>query len=135
MKNSSELPRDTRIKREVSRLRRILKKVPEVRQQLAIGLVERAAFLRVELEDLEADINKNGTTEVYQPSEDSPPITRIRAAAQQYDKLVKSYTTVCRQIDDLVPQGGKPGEKVTAPSDALQNLIQSRAEGRMRRVK
>jgi len=135
VKNSIELPRDARIKREVSRLRRHLKNVPEERRQLAQGLVERAAFLRVELEDLEADINANGTTELYQPSEDSPSITRIRAAAQQYDKLVKSYTTVSRQIDDLVPQGGKPPVNKPAPSDALQNLIRSRAEGRMPRAK
>lgn len=109
--------------------------MPKERQQLAIGLVERAAFLRIELEDLEADINLNGTTELYKPSEDAPPITKIRAAAQQYDKLVKSYTTVSRQIDDLVPQGGKPPVNKPAPSDALQNLIQSRAEGRMPRAK
>ncbi len=135
MGNSTKLSRDTRIKREVNRLRRNLKTVPEDRQQLAIGLVERAAFLRVELEDLEADINANGTIEWYQPSEDAAPITRIRAAAQQYDKLVKSYATVCRQIADLVPQGNKPGEKEKPASDAFQNLVENRTDGRMRRVK
>lgn len=96
----------------------------------AEGLIHRAAFIRVELEDLEVDINENGSTEMYQNGPDALPMTRIRAAAQQYDKMVKNYATVSRQLADLIPESATATKK---DYDAFVDILQ-RKNG-MRRVK
>lgn len=131
MAKSAELTRDERIKKELSRLRRSLKDVPKNKMTTAEGLLHRAAFLRVELEDLEADINANGSTELYQNGPDALPMTRIRAAAQQHNTMMKNYTTVCRQLADLIPESATATTK--KESDAFVEILQ-RKNG-MRRVK
>ena len=107
--------------------------MPEDMLRLADGLIQRAAFLKVELEDLEADINKNGSTEVYE-AKNQPPVTRIRASAQHYDKMVRAYTTVCKQLADLVGSTGATkgdGKDGNGEQNPFEALVQSR----VRRVK
>lgn len=137
MAKNGGISRDERIQREINRLKKNLAKAPGDKRRLVAGLVQRAAFLRIELEELEADINENGSTEIYQPNEEAMPITRIRAAAQQYDKLVRSYTTVCRQLADLVPDESSQGKKGETGENKFEALIQERvkAASRIRRVK
>ena len=53
-----EKTKEERIRGEKNRLNRIFRQLPEKKKKLALGLIERAAFMRVELEDLEADIDK-----------------------------------------------------------------------------
>lgn len=128
MPTSKDLTREDRIKRELSRLRRSLKPLVQANKyKAADGLMQRAAFLRIELEDLEADINTHGTTEPGLQG------TKVRASAQQYDKLLKTYNSVCKQLTDLIPAGAappKPTEK-----DPFQDIMQRKTTGGMRRVK
>jgi hypothetical protein len=124
--------RRTRISAEEQRLREILAGMPEDMLRLVDGLIQRAAFLKVELEDLEADINKNGSTEVYE-GKNQPPVTRIRAAAQHYDKMVRAYTTVCKQLSELVTSAG--AIKGEGQDGGEQNPFEALVQSRMRRVK
>lgn len=127
------MSRDARISREVARIKRNLKNMPEDKRRLVQGLIERAAFLRIELEDLEADLNENGSIEAYQAGPDTPPITRIRAAAQHYDKMVRQYITACKQLADLAAApAGKAGKSGSAENE---NLFQNLLERRLQRVK
>src|SRR5690606_6178361 len=98
--------RDKRIEAEEKRLLEILSSMPEDKIRLVEGLVERAALLRVELEDREIDINENGSTEVYQAGPSSPPMTRVRATAQHYDKMARQYLATCKQLADLADVSG-----------------------------
>ena len=130
MATSKDLTREDRIKAELLRLRRSLKPLVQANKyRAADGLMQRAAFLRIELEDLEADINTHGTTEP------GPQGLRVRAAAQQYDKLLKTYNAVCKQLDSLMPAGAAPPKKTA--KDPFQNIMgrKQKATGGMRRVK
>jgi len=66
------------------------------------GLIKRIAFMQVMLEDLEADINQNGTVEVFSQT---PGIEyeRERPAARIYNTTIKNYTSACKQLFDLLP--------------------------------
>jgi hypothetical protein len=135
MATSKDLAREDRIKAELRRLRRNLKPlVLENRYRAADGLMQRAAFLRIELEDLEKDINTHGTTEP------GPQGLRVRAAAQQYDKLLKTYNAVCKQLNDLIPAtaGSAPKQSTKeseTPDPFLQIMGRRQSTGGMRRVK
>lgn len=106
--------------------------MPEDKLRLVEGLVQRAAFLRVELEDLEKDINENGSTEVYQAGPSSPPMTRVRAAAQHYDKMARQYLATCKQLAVLADVSGASKED---KGGGEQNPFEALVEKRIRRVK
>ena len=109
--------------------------MPEDMLRLVDGLIQRAAFLRVELEDLEDDINKNGSTEIYE-GPGQPPITRIRASAQHYDKMVRQYLATCKQLAELVSSAepGKGKGKVNN-GEGAQNPFEALVQSRIQRVK
>ena len=52
--------KERRIKKEANRLKKIYAKMDGDRMSLVIGTIQRAAFLRVSLEELEGDLNENG---------------------------------------------------------------------------
>ncbi len=127
------MSRQERISAEEQRLREILSGMPEDMLRLVEGLIQRAAFLRVELEDLEEDINKNGSTEVYQASERSPAMTRIRAAAQHYERMARQYLATCKQLAELASStGAVKGER---KGDSSENPFEKLVQGRIQRVK
>lgn len=132
MPRKKKITRQERISAEEQRLREILSGMPEDMLRLVEGLIQRAAFLRVELEDLEEDINKNGSTEVYQASERSPAMTRIRAAAQHYERMARQYLATCKQLAELASStGAVKGES----KDVEQNPFEKLVQGRIQRVK
>jgi len=125
-----EMTRKERIEAEEARLRELLASMPEDKLRLVEGLIQRAAFLRVELEDLEADINANGSTEVYEAG--GSAVTRIRAAAQHYDRMVRQYLATCKQLAELADA---PGAKGASKSGGEQNPFEALVQSKIRRVK
>ena len=127
------MSRQERISAEEQRLKEILANMPEDMLRLVEGLVQRAAFLRVELEDLEVDLNEKGSTEVYE-AKGQPPITRIRAAAQHYDKMARQYLATCKQLAELASStGAVKGE--SKGGDGEQNPFEKLVQSRIQRVK
>lgn len=103
MGKSAELTKDERIKKEINRLKRLLKNLPPDRMRSAEGLVKRIAFMQVTLEDLEADINENGTVEMFSQTP-GVEYERERPAVKIYNTTIKNYTTACKQLLDLLPE-------------------------------
>lgn len=91
------------IKKEENRLKRIFKKEAENKIDVAISLIERAAFQRVHLELLEADINENGFVELFTQSAAAPPYERERVTVKQYNTMGTSYRNTMKQLNDLLP--------------------------------
>lgn len=116
--------KEERIKSEKNRLNKLFKELPEKKKKLAIGLIERAAFMRVELEDLEADLKENGWTEPFQQSEKVEPYDRARPQGQTYNTMNASYQKIMRQLHDMLPQ-----EPVKAKDDGFENFITGRDDG------
>ena len=101
--------KEERIRGEKNRLTKLFKELPEKKKKLAIGLIERAAFMRVELEDLEEDLKENGWTEPFQQSEKMEPYDRARPQGQTYNTMNTSYQKIMRQLHDMLPvEAAKP---------------------------
>lgn len=92
-----------RIAAEERRLTRIFKDIDEKRKATTRGLIQRAAFMRVSLEDLEEDLNRSGFTEWFSQGEQEP-YQRERPAAKIYNTMNVSYQKIVRQLTDLLPK-------------------------------
>lgn len=96
-------PKRGSVKHEVNRLRRILDALPAEKMAVAEGLIVQAARLRVQLDELYADLEANGRTEMFQQSEKCEPYERERPAAAMFVKLDKNYQSVMKTLAEMVP--------------------------------
>ena len=101
--DNPEIEKQKRIKSEIGKLKKFYKDLPQQKFFLAIRLIERAAFQRVTLEDLEKEINENGVTEVYQNGESQTGVKQS-AAVQAYNTMYKNYQATMRDLAAMVPE-------------------------------
>lgn len=99
-----ELSKDDRIKQEERRLKRIYKSIDKDKKAIIDGLIQRAAYMRVALEDWEKDIMDNGYIEMFTQSEKTDPYERERPVARLYNTMNKNYQSIIKQLTDLVPK-------------------------------
>jgi hypothetical protein len=102
--SKKETTKDERIKKEVRRLNRIYKNIDKDNKAIIEGLIRRAAYMRVTLEDWEEDIVKNGCTEMFTQSINTPPYERERPVARLYNTMNANYQKIIKQLSDLVPK-------------------------------
>ena len=108
------------IETERKRLLRIYSKIDANKKNTVLGLIERAAFMRVKLKELEKDINIYGFTEWFQQGEQEP-YKRQRPEAQIYCSLNTGYQKIIKQLSDLLPK-----EQVKTESDGFDNFVSGR---------
>lgn len=96
------------IKSETERLQALYADADPRKREVAEGLIVQAARLRVQLDKLWKDIQKNGATELFQQSQSAPPYERERPAARLHVATNKEYRDVIRQLNDLLPDKKPP---------------------------
>lgn len=99
----TELTKDDRMRKEILRIKKLLRELPEDRLKIADGMIRRAAFMQVTLEDLEEDIKTYGTVENFTQTRDIE-YDRERPAVRIYNTLVKNYSNAMKQIFDMLPE-------------------------------
>ena len=95
--------KESRIKAEKKRLSANYADLPPARKAVAEGLIVRAAFMRVELEDLEADLLANGWTEMFSQGKQEP-YARARPQGQTYNSVNANYQKIIKQLDSMLPK-------------------------------
>jgi hypothetical protein len=104
MAKKKELSKDERIKKEVNRLKGIYKNIDKDNKAIIEGLIQRAAYMRITLEEWEKDIAINGYCEMFTQSEKTDPYERERPVARLYNTMNKNYQSIIKQLSDLVPK-------------------------------
>lgn len=112
--------KERRIKKEANRLKKIYAKMDGDRMSLAIGTIQRAAFLRISLEELESDLNENGYTELFQQG-NQEPYDRKRPNAETYKSFYDSYLKTIKQLNDMLPK-----EEAKPVSDGFDEFVRER---------
>lgn len=92
----------TREETEYSRLAILYTDIPSNSRELVDGLLWQAARLRISLDDLWKDIQENGETEIVIVKDDSRTVKRPQA--ELFTARDKSYQSVIKQLNDLLPQ-------------------------------
>lgn len=102
--------KSTRIRAEEKRLQEIYADLAPGKRDIAQGLIQRAAFMRIEMEDLEEDLAKNGWVEKFQQG-NQEPYDRARPQGQTYNAVNGNYQKIIKQLDAMLPrEDPKPRE-------------------------
>lgn len=115
--------KESRIKAEKARLETLYDDLPESRHKVAAGLIDRASFMRVELEDLEEDLRKNGWAELFSQG-NQEPYPRARPQGQSYNTMNSNYLKVIQKLDAMLPKERADGEE----SDGFDAFVSGRDE-------
>lgn len=110
------------IKKEKDRLSRQFSKIEKRKKQVVLGLIDRAAFLRVTLDELEEDIRIYGCTELFQQGENQEPYKRKRPEADVQNSFNGNYQKIIKQLTDLLPKE----EAKTEKSDGFNEFVGDR---------
>lgn len=117
--------KDARIKAEKRRLEQIYDGLDSKKKKVASGLIERAAYLKATIEDLEADLDENGYVELFTQSERTAPYERRRPAADLYTATSGIYQKCIKQLTDLLPRESDTKAEV---SDGFDGFVNNRDE-------
>ncbi len=120
---NEDLTKVERIKKEERRLRRIYKKIDKDNKAIIDGLIQRAAYMRVTLEDYEVDLDEKGYVELFSQSEKTDPYERERPVARLYNTMNKNYQSIIKQLSDLVPK-----QEVKPKDDGFDDFISGRED-------
>lgn len=111
MASKKELTKNERITAEDKRLRKIFSDLPKDILNSVDGIIKRAAFMRVTLEDMEKDLDENGFVELFSQSEKTEPYERERPVARLYNTMNKNYQSIIKGITDHVPKAPPKSDK------------------------
>lgn len=115
----SDLTKDERIQNEIKRLSKIFTGIDNKSKAVIDGLVKRAAYMRVTLEDYELDLDTNGYIELFTQSEKTDPYERERPVARLYNSMNKNYQSIMKQLADFVEK--EPPKTETDKFDEFLN--------------
>ena len=94
--------KETRVAEEQKRLDELFRLLPARKYALVVPLLENAAFMKVELEDLRAVISVNGATESYQNGATQKG-QKASAELQAYTALIKQYNAISERLEKMLP--------------------------------
>ena len=113
MATKTEKTKEQRITAAKSKLRSIFKDLDENKKKLVTPLIEKAAFMSVELDDLQESIGQDGWTSEYKNGENQYG-TKKSPEAETYIALSKNYAAIIKQLTDLVPAAKRKKTKLDA---------------------
>lgn len=116
---TEKIEKEKRIRKEKRRINAIFKSLPDDLYKSNLPLIDRAAFLRVTLEDLEDDINENGTVEDFSQTA-GISYERERIASRLHSNYVKNYMNIIKQLTALLPK-----MESEAADNALMDFIRN----------
>jgi len=114
-----------RISKEEKRLRESYGCIPDDLMRVADGLIRRAAYMRVTLEDYEKDLDENGYVEQFSQSEKLEPYERERPVARLYNTMNKNYQCIIKQLSDMLPKA-PPRGKGGGEDDGFDGFVDSK---------
>jgi len=88
---------------EIERLTAIYQELPPKQFALAQGLIAEAARLRVRCNKLWEDLQENGEVELFSQG-DQDPYERERPSSRIYTAANKSYQSIIKQLNDMIPK-------------------------------
>ena len=106
MANKKEKTKEQRIKSETTRLNSVFKELDENKKKVVTPLIKKAAFMHVELEELQKVIEENGCVDTYQNGANQYG-TKKSAEVDVYNTMIKNYTAIIKTLTELAPAAPK----------------------------
>lgn len=100
------LEKTKRIKREVTRLKRLFREIDENKKKLVFATIDDVAFMTITMQDLRERIVRDGTTCEYKNGENQYGIKQS-PDAQLYLQLSQKQTQAMKILIDCLPKTQK----------------------------
>lgn len=94
--------------KELAKLKKIFKDIEPQKQKTVEKLISNAAFMAESLDDLQDLIREKGFTEEYQNGANQYGVKKC-SEVEIYNTMIKNYTSVIKQLVDLLPDGAASG--------------------------
>ena len=94
--------------KELAKLKKIFKDIEPQKQKTVEKLISNAAFMAESLDELQDIIREKGFTEEYQNGANQYGMKKC-SEVEIYNTMIKNYTSVVKQLVDLLPDGGASG--------------------------
>lgn len=107
---SNYLEKNKRIKKEVSRLKRLFSKIDKNKKSLVFTTIDDVAFMTITMQDLREKIIREGTKVTYKNGENQYGVKQS-PDAQLYLQLSQKQTQAIKILIDCMPKNEKPVEK------------------------
>jgi hypothetical protein len=120
---SNYIDKTERIKKEVSRLRRLFSKIDKNKKSLVFTTIDDIAFMTITMQDLREQIIREGTSVKYQNGENQWG-TKQSPNAQLYLQLSQKQTQAMKILIDCLPKTEKPVEK----NDGFDDFVAKRSD-------
>lgn len=114
------MTKDTAIKKEIEKLNKIFKDIPEDKKSLCEGLIKNAAFMFVTLEELQEEVNANGAMIAYTSGNGFDTI-KDNPAQKAYTTMISRYSAIIDQLNKLLPS-----DKDKQNNDELMEFLKDR---------
>ena len=106
---------------EIKRLKTIFTKLSSKEKKFLEPLIQRAAYMKIQLEDYEKDLLENGYVEMFSQSDKQAPYERERPVARLYTTLNGNYQKIMKQLSDHIEH-----VPVKEKSDGFEEFVNSR---------
>ena len=113
MAEKKEKTKEQKIKTEKNRLKRIFKNLDENKKSLVTPLIEKAAFMGVELDEWQEVIENEGWTSEYKNGANQYG-TKKSPEAETYIAISKNYAAIIKQLTELVPPAERKKSRLAA---------------------
>ena len=94
--------------KELNKLKKIFKDIEPSKQKTVEKLISNAAFMAESLDELQEIIREKGFTEEYQNGANQFGVKKC-SEVEIYNTMIKNYTSVIKQLVDLLPNGAMSG--------------------------
>ena len=122
---SEYLDKQNRIKKEVSRLKRLFSKIDPQKKKLVFATIDDVAFMTITMQDLRDAIIREGTTVEYKNGENQYG-TKQSPDAQLYLQMSQKQTAAMKILIDCLPKTQQ--KAVVEKSDGFEDFINSRED-------
>lgn len=95
--------KDRLIKEETDALKKQCARLDCKRKQIAYRLCAKAAYLKVSLEEMQADIDANGYYEKFSQG-NQEPYDRIRPVVNTFNSFTSGYQKYMKQLTEMMPK-------------------------------
>lgn len=110
---TQEKTKEDKIKAERNKLKRIFRNLDENKKKLVTPLIEKAAFMSVQLDELQEVIALEGMTMEYKNGENQYG-TKKSPEVDIYLNMSKNYASIIKQLTELVPPAERKESRLAA---------------------
>lgn len=121
---SNYVEKQKRIKKEISRLRRLFKEIDENKKKLVDSTIADVAFMTVTMQDLRERIVREGTTTKYKNGENQWGVKQS-PDAQLYLQMSQKQTQAMKILVDCLP---KTPNKQVIKDDGFDDFVNGRED-------